>query len=102
MTQPMPLGGEVLSFTVPAGFYAQPTYFRAGNSTDELICLILRRDGAPMRYFPIGAKSDMHVALAVLEDMQPGTVLDVLVAAPEGVSGYAVVDLGILLTNHEY
>jgi len=99
---PSPLGDGELTHTVPSGRYAQPTYFRAGNSTDEMIYLLLRKDGQPMRYFPLGAKSDTHVTLAVLEDLVPGTILDLLLAAPQGVSGYVVVDIGLVLTNHEY
>ena len=48
-------------------------YFRGGNTTDELVCVVLVRDGAPMRYFPIGAKSDVHVPLRVVEDLDGGT-----------------------------
>ncbi len=34
-----PLGDGGLTFTVPEGRYAQPTYFRAGNSADALVSL---------------------------------------------------------------
>lgn len=73
---------------------AQAVYFRAGNSSDELICLTLMRDGVPMRLFPLGAKADSHVAPAVVEDMRAGTTLTTAVAAPAGVSGMVVVDIG--------
>jgi assimilatory nitrate reductase catalytic subunit len=33
----------------------QARYFRGGNSTEEMITIVLMRDGKPMRYFPIGA-----------------------------------------------
>jgi hypothetical protein len=102
LESPVPLEAEALTFTVPAGRYAQPTYVRAGNSSDVLIYLLLRRNGMPMRYFPIGARDDTHVALAVVEDLPPGTVLDLLIGAPAGVTGIVVLDLGIVLTNHEY
>ena len=102
LDRPFPLADDRLSYTVPAGKYAQPTYLRAGNSSSELIYLVLLREGVPMRYFPLGAKSDCHVPLAVVEDVLPGTRLDVHLAAPEGVSGHVVVDLGLVLTNHEY
>jgi hypothetical protein len=87
---------QKLSYEVPADRRAQLVYFRAGNSTDELICLILSRNGAPMRLFPVGARAALHVALAVIEDLLPGTRLEVLVAAPESVDGTAVVDVGLL------
>jgi len=87
---------ECLSYTVPAGTTTQPLYFRGGNSSDELITVVLVRDGAPMRYFPIGAKSDTHVALAVVEDIEDGTVLELQLVAPEGLVGTVVVDLGLV------
>ena len=40
----------------PTGVSAQALYFRGGNSTDELVTVVLMRDGEPMRYFPIGAQ----------------------------------------------
>ncbi|HEY0575108.1 MAG TPA: molybdopterin oxidoreductase [Pseudonocardia sp.] len=95
MTKPSLLQ-EGLTYTVPAGITAQPLYFRGGNSTDELIAVLLVRDGAPMRYFPIGAKSDTHVALAVVEDIEDGTVLELHLAAPEGLAGTVVVDFGLV------
>src|SRR6266581_7860162 len=60
-----------LVYWVPRDKRAQLIYFRAGNSCPELICLALLRDGALMRLFPIGAKSDSHVSLAVVEDHPP-------------------------------
>ena len=88
----MRVGGEdgsgavdaALSYTVPVGVVTQTVYFRGGNTTDELVYVVLTRDGTPMRYFPIGAKSSEHVTLAVTEDIFPETKLDVLLAAPAG------------------
>jgi hypothetical protein len=45
---------------------AQPVHFRGGNAAPELICVVLMRDGRPMRYFPIAAKGDVHVPLRVV------------------------------------
>ncbi len=92
---PFPLAAA-LSYTVPAGTTAQTVYFRGGNTTGELICILLVRDGKPMRYFPIGAKNDVHVPLRVVEDLVSGTVIELFLAAPEGVAGAVVVDLGLV------
>jgi hypothetical protein len=88
--------GTTLSYTVPGDKRSQLIYFRAGNSTPDLIVLSLLRDGKLMRLFPIGAKSAMHVSLAVVEDMMPDTKLEVFVAAPAGTSGDVVLDIGLL------
>jgi hypothetical protein len=85
-----------LSYVVPPGATAQPVYFRGGNSTDEMISVILVRDGKPMRYFPIAAKGATHVALRVVEDLLADTVIEVFIAAPEGASGTVIIDLGLV------
>ncbi|MCW6005984.1 molybdopterin oxidoreductase [Micromonospora sp. CPCC 205371] len=85
-----------LSYTVPDGVVTQPVYFRGGNTTGDLVYVVLMRDGTPMRYFPIGAKGDVHVALRVVEDLDSGTVVELHLAAPDGVSGAVVVDLGLV------
>lgn len=93
--QPVRIGGA-LSYTVPDGVTAQPVYFRGGNTTAELVYLVLMRDGRPMRYFPIGAKAAVHVPLRIVEDLDSGTVLELHLAAPEGVAGAVVVDFGVV------
>jgi hypothetical protein len=93
--KPIKLDGK-LAYTVPSDKRSQLMYLRAGNSSNELIYLLLTRDGKPMRYFPIGAKSSEHVTLAVTEDIFPETELDVLLAAPADVSGSLVIDIGLL------
>ena len=95
LDQPTPLGGS-LSYVVPDGVVAQAVYFRGGNSSAELITVVLMREGAAMRYFPIGAKSDVHVPLRVVEDLDSGTAVELWVAAPDGVSGTVVIDLGLV------
>jgi len=85
-----------LSYKVPADRRAPLVYFRGGNSTDELICVSLVRDGESMRLFPLGARAGTHVALRVVEDLQPGTEIEIHVAAPEGTSGTAIVDVGLV------
>jgi assimilatory nitrate reductase catalytic subunit len=93
--QPLPVDGA-LSYVVPDGVAAQAVYFRGGNTADELICAVLMRDGKPMRYFPIGAKGDVHVPLRVVEDLDAGTAIELYVSAPVGVTGTVVVDLGLV------
>lgn len=88
--------GPALTYVVPLGSTAQPLYFRGGNSTAELVCVVLMRDGQPMRYFPIGARESTHVALRVVEDLLSDTQVELHVAAPEGVSGTLVVDFGMV------
>ena len=89
-----PLDG--LTYTVPSDKRSQLIYFRGGNSADGLVSVSLVRDGKPFRTFPIGAKSAMHVPLAVVEDLYPESKVEVFVAAPEGVSGQVVLDIGLI------
>jgi assimilatory nitrate reductase catalytic subunit len=95
LAKPGPID-PALRYTVPAGQSAQALYFRGGNSTGELVYVLLVRDGEPMRWFPIGAKGDVHVPLRVVEDMTGGTVVELHAAAPDGVTGELVVDLGLV------
>jgi assimilatory nitrate reductase catalytic subunit len=85
-----------LAYTVPAGNEAQFVYFRGGNSSPELVCAIVMRDGEPMRYFPIGAHASMHVALRVVEDLLAETEIELHLSAPEGTSGHVVIDVGLV------
>ncbi|MDG4773885.1 molybdopterin oxidoreductase [Solwaraspora sp. WMMD792] len=92
---PLPLDGS-LRYTVPDGLVAQTVYFRGGNSSGELVYVLLLRDGEPMRYFPIGARDAVHVPLRVVEDLAAGTVVELQVAAPAGTTGTVVLDLGLV------
>ena len=83
-------------YCVPADKRAQTIYFRAGNAAAELIAFVLTRHGEPMRYFPVGARDGMHVALAVLEDLPPETEVEVLVSAPAGLAVSVVLDIGFM------
>ncbi|HET9772368.1 MAG TPA: molybdopterin oxidoreductase [Acidimicrobiia bacterium] len=85
-----------LVYRVPDGREAQCVYFRGGNSSGELICVVLTRDGEPMRLFPVGARSSVHVPLRITENLLTDTELELHVAAPPGIRGTVVVDLGIL------
>jgi hypothetical protein len=95
LDQPVPID-DALSYLVPDGVVAQAVYFRGGNAAAELICVVLVRNGTPMRYFPIGAKGDVHVPLRVVEDLDAGTAVELWVAAPAGLTGTVIVDLGLV------
>jgi assimilatory nitrate reductase catalytic subunit len=92
---PVPLAGAT-SYQAPDDKRAQLVYFRAGHSLDALVYVSLQRDGQVVRLFPLGARSAMHVPLAVIEDIEPGSKLTVLLGAPEGAAGTLVLDIGIV------
>jgi hypothetical protein len=87
---------ESLRYVVPTGSVTQPVYFRGGNSSDEMVTVVLFRDGKPMRYFPMAAKGATHVALRVVEDLLGDTVLELFIAAPRRCTGTVIVDLGLV------
>lgn len=95
LDKPVPIDAA-LRYVVPAGSVTQPVYFRGGNSTKQMVSVVLIRDGVPMRYFPIAAKGATHVALRVVEDLLGDTVLELYIAAPEGCSGTVILDLGLV------
>ena len=95
MEKPVPIHSE-LSHYVPDGVVNQTLYFRGGNSSSELVVVVLMRNGVPMRYLPIGARSDVHVPLRVVEDIDGGSAVELYLAAPEGVNGTVVIDLGMV------
>ncbi len=85
-----------LTYTVPGDKRAQMIFFRGGNSSAELAYVVLMQDGKPARTFPVGAKAAIHVPLAVVEDLQPDTRVEVFFAAAWGVEGTLVIDFGII------
>jgi assimilatory nitrate reductase catalytic subunit len=85
-----------VTYDVPADKRAQTIYFRAGNASAEMIYLVLTNGGRPMRYFAVGAKGAIHVPLAVIEDISPGSKVEVLLAAPEGLKCEVLLDIGFL------
>jgi hypothetical protein len=87
---------SALVYTVPPDKRAQLIYLRAGNSASSLVYFALMQNGATMRLFPVGAGAASHVPLAVVEDLEPDTKIEIFVGAPEGVEGTAVIDLGIV------
>jgi hypothetical protein len=88
--------GDTLKYVVPAGATTQPVYFRGGNSSKQMVSVVLYRDGKPMRYFPIAAKGATHVALRVVEDLLADTVIELYISAPPGAAGTVIVDLGLV------
>ncbi len=90
---------DALCYTVPPGMTAEVVYFRAGNLSDDILYLTLSVNGVAVRYFPAGPKADLHVPLAIVETHPSGTRLDVCLAAPRGLSGTVVVDVGIVEVN---
>ncbi len=85
-----------LVYVVPADKRAQLIYLRAGNSGGELVAITLMQDGKTARIFPVGAKASVHVPLAVVEDLQPDTRIEVFCAGIAGAAGTVVLDLGII------
>jgi len=96
LSSPSALGGEGLSYTVPSDRRAQLVYFRGGNSSEELVYVVLRKDGEAIRLFPMGAKEAVHVPLRVVEDLDADASVDLQLAAPEGVFGTVVIDIGMV------
>lgn len=90
-----------LSYTVPSGKAAEVVYFRGGNLSEDLVYLTLSVNGKPARYFPVGPKADFHVPLAIVETHPAGTRLEIGLAAPRGLSGTIVVDVGIVEVARE-
>jgi hypothetical protein len=85
-----------VTYHVPADKRAQTVYFRAGNAAPEMIYLVLTNGGRPMRYFPVGAKGAIHVPLAVIEDISPGSTVEILIAGPAGVKSWVLLDAGFM------
>ena len=87
---------DALCYVVPKGAMAEVIYFRAGNLSDDLIYLALCVNGLPVRYFPVGPKADFHVPLSITETHPAGAKIEVGFAAPRGLNGSIVVDVGLL------
>jgi len=95
LDKPVAISPE-LSHLVPDGVVSQALYFRGGNSSEEMVTVVLMRDGVPMRYFPLGAKDGVHIPLRVVEDIEGGSSIELRLVAPLGTSGTVVVDLGLV------
>ena len=90
---------DALCYTVPQGAQAEVIYVRAGNLSDDLIYLALCVNSLPIRYFPVGPKADFHVPLSITEIHPAGAKIEIGLAAPRGLAGSVVVDVGILEEN---
>ena len=95
LDKPRKLGNRAI-YQVPADRRAQTIYLRAGNSCSEMVYLILTAGGKTLRLFPVGAKAAVHVPLAVLEDLAPASKVEILLAAPAGLSGSLILDAGFM------
>jgi hypothetical protein len=95
LERPEPLQPGVV-YEVPRDKRAQMVYFRAGNSSAEMVYVVLRQNERPMRYFPIGARSGLHVPLAIVEDILPESRVDLTIGAPEGLRGMLMLDIGLM------
>ncbi len=87
---------STLVYVVPRDRRAQMIYLRAGNSSGELVALTLMQNDQVARIFPVGARASVHVPLAVVEDLQPDTRIEVFCSAAAGTRGTIVLDVGIL------
>jgi assimilatory nitrate reductase catalytic subunit len=85
-----------LSYTVPPDKRAQMIYLRGGSSASAMVFFALVQAGKPVRLFPVAANGSIHVPLAVVEDLEPETQVQIFLGAPEGISGTAIVDLGMI------
>jgi hypothetical protein len=83
-------------YQVPSDKRAQLIYCRLGNPTAEFLYVVLQRNGKPMRMFPCGARSGIHVPLAIIDDIMPDSVLELVIAAPEGLAAKVMIDMGFV------
>ena len=88
-------------YTVPAGCNAALMYIRAGNASDQMICLSVVGDGRVRRYLPIGPQEGSHVELVIKDAIPAGTRLELHLSTGPGVLGTVVVDVGFLEWRQE-
>jgi assimilatory nitrate reductase catalytic subunit len=86
-----------LTYSVSQGCTAGVQYVRAGNTTDGMINVAVLKDGKAMRYVPVAAEGTIHVPLAIVNELQPGTAISIVAAAEA--SGKLILDVGILEVN---
>ncbi len=83
-------------YQVPPDKRVQLIYCRVGNPTPEFLYLVLQRDGKPMRLIPCGGKTGMNVPLSIIDDILPDSVIELVIAAPEGLTAKVMIDLGFV------
>jgi hypothetical protein len=83
-------------YRVPSDKRAQLIYCRVGNPTSEFLYVVLNREGKSMRMFPCGAKAGIHVPLAIIDDIPADSLLELVIAAPEGLTAKVMIDLGLV------
>ena len=83
-----------LAYTVPQGCTAGVQYVRAGNTSGGMANVTLLKNGKVMRYVPVAAGGATHVPLAIVDDLRPGTDIEVVAASEE--AGTLILDVGIL------
>ncbi len=87
-----------LTYSVSQGCTAGIQYVRAGNTTEGMINITVLKDGQAMRYVPVvAAGGAIHVPLAIVDELQPGTEISIAATA-EG-SGKLILDVGVLEVN---
>lgn len=91
LDSPQPLN---LTYTVPQGCTAGVQYVRAGNTSGGMVNVTLLKNGKVMRYVPVAAGGAMHVPLAIVDDLRPGTAIEVVAAGED--TGTLILDVGIL------
>ncbi len=84
-----------LSHTVSHGCTAGVQYVRAGNTAGGMANVTLLRNGKVMRYFPVAAGGAVHMPLAIVGELRPGTKIEVVAAS----EGSLTLDIGILEVN---
>jgi hypothetical protein len=84
-----------LRYTVPGGSMARAVRFHVVNRSDDMVCVVLVRDGSPMRYFPVAAQQEAEIPARAVEDLRGGSTLELQVAAPKGRAGSLTVELGL-------
>ena len=91
-----PVGLYGAAYRVPDNMRGQLVYFRAGQSADDTVNLILFCNKTMMRMFPLGMKSAMHFPLAIQEMLDPGSEIELKLAAEKDLRGSVFVDLGFM------
>jgi hypothetical protein len=92
--EPFPVDAG-LRYTVPGDSVARAVRFRVVNDSGDMVCIVLVRDGSPMRYFPVASQAEVEIPPRAVEDLRGGSTLELQVAAPKGRAGSLVVDLSL-------